>query len=225
MTSTLGDYLQGLTKDQRKAQATVLLKRPIYSLYPHSYQGELPSRADVLKISGKKFQLEPALVAAFVLAEQRDQSRNEDAKDYIAATSLFQANTSIGLGQVVISTVRRNDLFSDLLPSGANKSLSHNELATLLISDEFNIVAVAKYIRLVANEGNKKDIKSLPETKKEFPAIDLKKYGLHSSQWPDDNIRALSSEYTSRAWDDRLSPGWAYFVYEAYQDIKASGVL
>ncbi len=39
-----------------------------------------------------------------------------------------------------------------------------------------------------------------------------------------DNIRALGSEYTSSPWDDRVSGGWGYFVFEAYKDIKSSEV-
>ena len=85
------------------------------------------------------------MLSAFILAEQRDQSRNEDAKDLIAATSFKRANTSIGLGQVVVSTARRNDLFADLLSKPTRTSLSHEQIARLLASDEFNIFAVAKY--------------------------------------------------------------------------------
>ncbi|MFO5890474.1 EamA family transporter, partial [Klebsiella pneumoniae] len=43
-------------------------------------------------------------IGAIILAEQRDQTRDEDAKDYQAAVSIKSANTSIGLGQVVVST-------------------------------------------------------------------------------------------------------------------------
>jgi hypothetical protein len=30
----------------------------------------------------------------------------------------------------------------------------------------------------------------------------------------------LGSEYTSRPWDDVLSPGWGDFVYAAYRDVE-----
>lgn len=160
-----------------------------------------------------------------MLAEQRDQSKNEDAKDYVAAASLMKGNTSIGMGQVVVSTARTHNLFSAALPAGASNSLAHEEIARLLTSDEFNILAVAKYIRQVADTAAKINISSLPNTKSTFPGINMQKFSEHSNLWPDDNIRALSSEYTSRAWDDRLSPGWSYFVFEAYKDIKSSGAL
>ena len=53
----------------------------------------------------------------------------------------------------------------------------------------------------------------------------MKAFANNSSTWQDDNIRALASEYTSRAWDDALSEGWGYFVFEAYKDVRASGVF
>jgi hypothetical protein len=42
---------------------------------------------------------------------------------------------SIGLGQAVVSTAIRNDLFSDLLTLGVRKGLTHNGIASLLASD------------------------------------------------------------------------------------------
>lgn len=221
----LGAYLSSLTPAQRISQASVLLRRPIISVYPHSYIGALPSRADVIRVAARKYNLEPALIAGFVLAEQRDQSVNEDAKDYVAATSLMKGNTSIGMGQVVVSTAKKYSLFSAALPPGASQSLAHEEIARLLTSDEFNILAVAKYIRQVADDAAKMSISSLPNTQSTFPGINMGIFRAHSASWPSDNIRALSSEYTSRAWDDRLAPGWSYFVFEAYKDIKLSGAI
>jgi len=124
---------------------------PIISLVPGSYSGSIPGRSDMVMLAAAQYNLDPSTLAAFILAEQRDQSRNEDAKDLIAATSAKKANTSIGLGQVVVSTARRNDLFSDLLSPGTRGRLAHDQIARLLDSDEFNIFAVAKYIRQVAN--------------------------------------------------------------------------
>ncbi len=222
---SLSAYLATLTADERKAQASALLHRPIISLYEHSYYGPIPSRVNLIKVAARTYNLEPALVAAFVLAEQRDQSKNEDAKDFTAATSMFEGNTSVGLGQVVVSTARRHDLFDGLLSPGATKTLSHDELAILLTSDDFNIFAVAKYIRLVADAASTLAISTLPNTQAAFPGINLPVYKNNSSTWPDDNIRALASEYTSRAWDDRVSPGWGYFVFQAYLDMKASGAI
>ncbi len=222
---SLPAYLATLSSTQRRQQATLLLQQPIISIVPHSYGARLPSRADVMRLAADRHNLHPALLAAFILAEQRDQSRNEDAKDLTAATSLMQANTSIGLGQVVVSTARGEDLFSDLLSSSFRSSLNHTCIAMLLASDEFNIFAVAKYIRLVANRAAGRPIASLPRTKRAFPGINLAAYAANSRTWPDDNIRALGSEYTSAPWDDRVSVGWGNFVLEAYRDVLASGIF
>ena len=137
----------------------------------------------------------------------------------------MQANTSIGLGQVVVSTARGEDLFSDLLSTSFRSSLNHTCIAMLLASDEFNIFAVARYIRRVANRAAGRSIASLPRTKRAFPGINLAAYAANSRAWPDDNIRALGSEYTSAPWDDRVSVGWGNFVLEAYRDILASGIF
>ena len=219
----LGAYLRGLSAAQRVDQARVLVNQPISTVFPGIY-GSLPRRAQVMAAAGRVHQLQPELIAAFILAEQRDQSRNEDAKDYEAATSIMQANTSIGLGQVVVSTAERNDLFQDLLPTSVTGTLSHNQVATLLASDEFNIFATARYIRLVANQARGINISTLPQTQSDFPGINMGAYGGHSRHWPTDNVRALASEYTSRAWDDRTSTGWAWFVNQGFQTIMNNGV-
>lgn len=222
---SLPDYLSGLTPHQRRAQARHLLARPIHSAVPFSYRQGRPARADVIAEAGKVHRLEPALIAAFILAEQRDQSRNEDAKDYSAATNAFaQANTSIGLGQVVVSTARRNDLFVDLLRA-VRTTLTHNQIAELLVSEEFNIFAVARYVRITADGAVRHSAKSLPGTAAAFPNINFGLFGRPSGEWPPDNVRALGSEYTSRPWDDVLVTAWGDFVYEAYRDIKASGMF
>jgi hypothetical protein len=219
------DDLAGLSVADRRAQVTTLVSRPIVTAYPASYVGGVPSRGSVLRAAGNKYNLAPGLIAAFVLAEQRDQSQMEDAKDYLGAASVLKGNTSIGLGQVVVSTARRHHLFSALLPLALTQGLTHTEIAKLLASDEFNIVAVAKYLRLTADAAVRLNAGQLPKTKAKFPGIDFGRFGLDSRFWPADNIRALGSEYTSRPWDDGLSPGWGDFVYEAYRDVVAAGVL
>ncbi|MDP5185489.1 DUF4157 domain-containing protein [Blastococcus sp. BMG 814] len=115
LPGSLPAYLGGLTGTQRTQQAELLLRRPIASVETRSYEGDLPSRAQVMTAAAGAHGLHAALVAAFILAEQRDQSQAEDAKDYQGATSLLQGNTSIGLGQVVVSTARNRDLFADLV--------------------------------------------------------------------------------------------------------------
>lgn len=222
---SLSAYLRGLSPRNKLAQARTLVRQPISTLFPNAYRGAPPLRSRVIHAAGLVYRLEPQLISAAILAEQRDQSRNEDAKDYIGATSIMQGNTSIGLGQVVVSTAIRNDLFSDLLTLGVRRGLTHNGVASLLASDEFNIFATAKYIRIVASAATRINITSLPNTKSRFPGINMSAYGLHSRNWPLDNVRALASEYTSRAWDDRLSPGWPDFVADAYSTFKNSGIV
>ena len=220
-------YLAGLPAGARGQQASLLLGRPISSIVPHSYGARLPSRAAVISLAAAQYSLHPALVTAFVLAEARDQSRNEDAKDLTAARApVVQANTSIGLGQIVISTARREDLFSDLLPASFRGGLSHNQVATLLASEEVNIFGVAKYARAVANRGASISSSALPNTLAEFPGLNLGLYAAHSSAWPDDNVRVLGMYYTSRAWtDDLRSAGWGEFVFEAYRDVRGTGIF
>jgi hypothetical protein len=218
-------YLDGLTAEQRQAQVELLLNQPISTVMPEAYGGELPSRAQVIEAAAAAYNLEPELVSSFILAEQRDQSMLEDAAEYVGATAITQGNTSIGLGQVVISTASENDLFSDLLSEETTLKLSHNETAELLASDEFNIFAVAKYIRTVADQGAALDPSTLPYTQTVFADLDLQAYAENSASWPNDNIWALASEYTSAAWDDIISPGWGFFVNEAFQDVINSGVF
>ena len=221
---SLVHYLRGLSAADRVQQARVVVNQQISTVFPGVYSS-LPRRAQVMAAAGRIHQLQPELIAAFILAEQRDQSRNEDAKDYVAATNaITQANTSIGLGQVVITTAQRNDLFHDLLPASVTGSLSHNQVASLLASDEFNIFATARYIRLVANQAVGLNIANLPATQSSFPGIDMGAFGGHSRNWPAANVRALASEYTSKAWDDRTSMGWGWFVDQGFQTIINNGV-
>ncbi|MET0646032.1 MAG: hypothetical protein ABW208_05375, partial [Pyrinomonadaceae bacterium] len=233
-TNPLGNlqqYLNALTPEQRTRQAELLLRQPISTTMPESYAGQLPSRADVIRAAATRYNLEPELVAGIILAEQRDQTRNEDAKDYTGATSLAAANTSIGLGQVVISTARRGDLFSDLLAPGSRGNLSHDEIAGLLADDTANIFAVARYIRSVADAAAAAPPDVRARFEGYFPGIDFDKFRGHSSTWPIQNVQALGSEYTSAPWDKRPggsfvdSPPWGRFVGEAYRDVQASRVF
>jgi len=221
----LSAYLATLTPKQRRDQARVLIKLPISTVLAHSYIGWIPSRQRVIRAAGKQHDLEPQLVAAFLLAEQRDQSKLEDAKDFDAATSIKEANTSIGLGQIVVSTARRHDLFADLLAAGTRKALSHRQIAHLLSSDEFNIFGVARYIRKTADKASKLSRAALPRTTSIYPSINFSDFAKNSKHWPDDNVKALGSEYTSKAWDDKIFSHWADFVFEAYKDVKAAAVF
>ncbi|KAA5606040.1 hypothetical protein F1188_08490 [Roseospira marina] len=220
----LSAYLRGLTPTQRTNQARLLVRRPIVSILPSSYRTRPPSRASVFRAAANTHRLEPELVAAFVLAEQRDQSQNEDAAEFHGAVSVMAGNTSIGLGQVVVSTAMNADLFADLLSASVRRGLSHRQVAWLLTSDEFNIFAAARYIRRTADRAPTNPAR-LPRTMTQFPGTDLSKFSQHSRNWPADNIKVLGCEYTSTPWDDDLrGGGWGWFVHQCYTDIQTSGV-
>ncbi|NNB96207.1 hypothetical protein HI113_20120 [Corallococcus exiguus] len=221
----LPQYLASIGASDRVRQAELLLKRPITTVMPGIWGPHPPSRAEVLKVAARLHGHEPALVAAFLLSEQRDQSGLEDAKDYASATSPVEHNASLGLGQVVVSTATRHSLLSDAISSGTMLHSSHAKTARLLIDDALNIFAVAKYLRILADEAARRSIGGLPVTQSTYPGINMGAYGRRFAALPADNIRALGSEYTSRAWDDVLSVGWGEFVYEAYRDVKAARVF
>lgn len=178
-----------------------------------------------LKQAAKEHDLKPELVASIILVEQWDQSKNEDAADYQSAVSVMSKNTSIELGQVVVSTAKRHELFSDLLNSGARSALTHKQIATLLASDEFNIFAVAKFLRHVADQGATKNINHLPNTKSEYPNINMPAHSQHSRNWNNDNIKTIASEYTSRQWDDGLVVYWSDLIDLAYKQIQNARVF
>jgi hypothetical protein len=224
-------YLSGLTPEQRKGQAELLLSQPISTKSPAAYGNTLPSRAQLIRTAAKQNQLEPELVTAIILAEQRDQSKREDAADYQSATMGGSSGASIGLGQVTVKTASEKNLFADVTSTSLQKMLAtktkfaNNMIASMLASDDFNIYAVARYIRVVADIGAKKDINSLPSTKTWVGSIDLRLYGLHSSQWTEGHIKLIGSEYTSKPFDDKLVLDWGNFVFEAYKDVKATGIF
>ncbi len=135
--------------------------------------------------------------------------------------------SSLGIPRVEqgLLAASAHDLLSDLLDADTRSGLDHADTARLLASDEYNIFAVAKYIRQVADDGATKTPAGLPNTVASYPGIDFAAYAGNSSAWPLDNIGALGSEYTSRAWDDAVFAGWGDFVQEAYNDVIRSGVF
>jgi hypothetical protein len=204
-SNPLGDlpaYLATLTPTQRRQQAQLLTQRPISTVEAESYAGQIPSRAQIMRAAASVTNLHPPMIAAIILAEQRDQSRNEDRADYTASTSLMQRDTSLGL------------------------NLNHDAISVLLVSDEYNIFATARYIRRVADMGAAMLPASLPKTVAAFPSLSLSAYQNNSLSWPEDNVAVIGMYYTSRPWtDDLRSEGWGEFVRQAYRDVIASGVF
>lgn len=219
----LGSYLAALSPQQRLGQARQLICQPVSTVMGYAYRNAPPSRSVVMGAAGRLYRLEPALIAAIALAEQRDQTSNEDAAEYGAAASILERNTSIGLSQVVVSTARRHDLFRDLGTSASRQP--HRFIASLLASDEFSIFASAKYIRTVADQASRMTRSSQSNITGYFAGLDMAAYARHSRDWPFDNIRAIGMEYTSRPWDNSLlGAAWGDFVSEGYTTISRGGI-
>ncbi|MCR9160859.1 MAG: hypothetical protein ACE37F_03505 [Nannocystaceae bacterium] len=215
----LGTYLAALSPRHRLGQAQQLVCQPVSTIMGYVYRNGPPSRSLVMAAAGRLYRLEPALIAAIALAEQRDQTANEDAAEYGAAASILERNTSIGLTQVVVSTARRNDLFRDLGTTAS--SLDHKFIASLLASDDFSIFASAKYIRQVADQAARLPRGSQSRITSHFSGMDMAAYARHSRDWPFDNIRAIGMEYTSRPWDNTLiGHAWGDFVSEGYRTLS-----
>lgn len=139
---------------RRSREAELLLNAPVSSSMPTLYGNEKPTRASVIAQAAQRYDLEPELVAGIILAEQRDQSANEDAADFRAAV-MTGHNSSIGLGQVTVSTAMENDaaLLADSLSEDSRKNLTRSEVAKLLADDVINIFATAAAIRRIADQG------------------------------------------------------------------------
>ncbi len=221
---SLESYLNLVGQFHRKQQAELLLRLPITSAIDQYYGGRIPSRAQVITTAAALHGLRPEMLAAFFLAEQRDQSRYKDAAEYYGATSILQADLTLGLGQLTVSAIKRHNLFCDLLSERVCSKLSRKEIVLLILSEEFNIFAVARYIRQMADLGSTLQPTKVEFTRRYFPKIDLPKLSENSSDWPDDNIRLIASNYTSTPWNDLPYAAWAEFVIEAYRDVIAAKV-
>lgn len=92
----------------------------------------------------KKYGVDPKLVAAVILSEQRDQSKAEDVTDFVGG--IFGFNTSVGLGQIKVVTAR--ELFPDEF-----RNVPDAYVTIKLSEDEFNIQAIAKYLDILNKEG------------------------------------------------------------------------
>ncbi|MFJ3789650.1 DUF4157 domain-containing protein [Kitasatospora sp. NPDC090091] len=224
-----GSWLEGVGAADRKGQADLLLRQPIATRYRGAYAGALPTRAEVIRSAARAHRLSPELVSGIILAEQRDQSKREDAVDY-RSTVWTGRTSSIGLGQVEVKTAREKNLFADQVSRSmqtwlaGNTKTSNHAIADMLASDELNIFAVARYLRWVADAGALHSAVSLSKTAARFPGLDFARFAADASTWTEDHVRLIGSEYNSKPWDDVVS-GWGRFVLEAYRDVKAAGVF
>lgn len=228
-----GPPSDALTAEQRVRQARLLALQPIVTMFEESYAGQLPSRDRLIRAAALAYNLEPALVLAFLLAEARDQSAAEDGRDAILGL-IFRRNTSVGLAQIQPAVVPEYDVFVDFLSNyatpfaatTARSKLDHAQRVRLSQSDELAIFGAARLIRALADAGARADISKLPQTKSWFVGLDLQAYREHSSQWPLDNIGALAMCYSSSAWTDEIrSRHWGFFVQQAYLDAIAAKIV
>ena len=146
--SELGSMLSGLSGVyQSTAMRNLILNAPNQT------------RGEFITIVAQHYRLEPELVAAIILTEQRDQSEAEDLVDFIAAYHQDRRSTSIGLGQVTPTTCMNNNLLDRIFsPSMFSPfRFGPNFIGRLLADDALNIEATARYIRLIADAGAEVD--------------------------------------------------------------------
>lgn len=115
------------------------------------------TRAEYIARIAPRYRLEPELIAAIILTEQRDQSAAEDVADYYSGRFLNRVESSIGLGQLTSLTVHVhglwNAIFDGLTPEWARVFARATTplIAWLLTDDALNIHATAHYIRKLAD--------------------------------------------------------------------------
>lgn len=207
-------FITGKRNFKRQDYVDVFLNRPIVTKDPDAYCGTTPSRAALIRSAACKHGIAPHVLAGFLLAEQQDQTINEDRVDYQAGAGLGGAgkNTSVGIAQIQMKNgmAKNADIFSDLLPSyirGSNRV----RVASYLASDEYAIFAAARFIRNLANEGAKKmESGGLPNTRARFP--NATPAVLRGDRWNEDAVMILGSEYTSTPWDDDLHQTWGRLI-------------
>jgi hypothetical protein len=223
-----GDPKDHFDERTRERQAELMFNQPISTIHGNAYGDRIPSRADVVSAAARRYNLDPNVLGGVLLQEQRDQSRKEDTAD-IGGATLAGRDTSIGLGQILMSTAVKNnaDLLSDTVDPQTRANLTRNDVARLLTSDEHNIYATARYLRQTADRGATigADPAALPTTRRDFPGFDPA--SLRGSNWNGDTVRAIASEYTSRPWDDRtVTPdGYPQHVLDAVNDIRRARIF
>jgi len=226
------DYLRSLTVKERMEQAARLLGRRISTVKPEAHPGGLPRRMEVMKQAGERYGIEVEVLAGVILAEQRDQSLNEDRAKYVLGAVLGR-DVSMGLGQVRVSTARKYDLLSDSVGDGERAGLTDREIARLLSSDEVNILATAKYLRILADLGAAANGRFQGD---QGAPLDLSSLSKPSAQWGSavtsrpDLLRLIGSQYTRTPWtQDPSFPNrllvarhWGIFVGLAIQDAQGA---
>ena len=184
--------------------------------------------------AARRSMLHPELVAAVLVAEQRDLEPSqhvtirgwyvgswaETTTDWLG--SWIGRDTSIGLGQVKPSTAMSLKL---LHPEGAGKS--QREIARMLEEPRHNIRATARYIRIVADRGARYRGKLPADAgdQKYVAGLPLASFTGHSLDWRMGHLLLMASEYTSSPWDGKFKTGWGLAVLLAYADVLGAEAM
>ncbi len=174
--------------------------------------------------------LEPELVGALGLAEQRDQSGAENVMDWIMGVVAGDGQTSVGPVQGTANSSRRYDMVDD------HNRMSDRQLAIALHDPATGYEAGARRLRQGADLGALAEDQgrnhAVDDVLDPGVRVDLGVMDEHSSNWDDSHRRIAIDEYTSAPFDDDMlngghaanaSPGgWGWFAVQGYDDIQHS---
>lgn len=213
--TSLSDLFEGTDADRQQAARDLLV--------PHE---------DAIRDAASANALEPEMVGALALTEQRDQRGAENVMDWLMGTVLGEGETSTGLTQVTANSARRYDLVED------QDHMTDRQLAIALHDPATNLMAGAERLRMGADLGAQAeaDGRNLAVDDLLAPGqrVNLSVMAQDSSQWDDAHRRLAIEEYTSSPFDDTLlqnghipdaSSWWGWFGVEGYHDIQKAGIF
>ncbi len=208
------EFLTGQPNPSQEQYITSFLNQNIVTKDTDAYCGQVPSRSSIIRLAACQHNINPHILAGFLLAEQQDQTINEDRVDYQGGRGILGIgrNTSVGIAQIQVENGMANhgEIFSDLIPDYLPRGRRQN-VVDYLASDEYAIFAAARFIRNLANQGaDRWNSPGLSQTRQQFPNITPA--DLRGGRWNESVVRLLGSEYTSRPWDDKLHLSWGGVV-------------
>ncbi len=209
-------HLTGRPDYSKSDFITSFLNQPAATREKDAYCGQVPDRGTLIRMAACQNGIHPNILAGFLLAEQQDQTANEDRADFQGGRGIlgFGSNTSIGIAQIQMSNAMASsgNVFSDLVPDYLPRAKRANT-AEMLASDEYAIFAAARFIRNLANSGAEIwDSPELAETRARFPDVSADR--LRGNRWNAQTVVLLGSEYTSTPWDNNIHPIWGGVVYQ-----------
>ena len=177
--------------------------------------------------------LEPEMVGALALAEQRDQRGAENVMDWLMGIGLGNGETSVGMIQGTANSSRRYGMVDNA------HRMSNRQLAIALHNPDTAFEAGARRLRKGADLGAQAEAdgrnKAVDDIYHPNVRVDLTDLAKHSSHWSDPLRRISVDEYTSAPFDPAFlngghakngSPGgWGDFAIEGYHDIQKAGLL